>query len=298
MKTLVFTATYNERENIPILLQEIWQALPLAEVLVVDDSSPDGTGAFLAQLQKTEPRLHVICRPGKLGLGSAHSLAMRYAIRHGYDSLVTMDADLSHAPTDIPRLLRALEGGADFVIGSRYMPGGACDYEGYRKRLSILGNQVAKHLLQIRLHEFTTSFRAFKISKLAQVDFSWIGNYGYSFFLEVVFALHQAGLNIQEIPIHFYNRHTGHSKIPKLEIIRGMRKLVQLFFRSKTQRKKVSTIQFSKTICKNCGSPYLYSLKLTGINQPLTQSHKNMLIALQCLQCDAKLNAPLDDSHA
>ena len=135
------------------------------EALVIDDSSPDGTGVHLEHRAATEHSLHVVRRPSKLGLGSAHQLALLYAIHRGYDRLVTMDADLSHDPADIPRLLDALEG-ADMVIGSRYVKGGGSDYQGYRKFLSISANTLAHFLLRIPLHEFTTSFRAFDVEML------------------------------------------------------------------------------------------------------------------------------------
>ncbi|HIJ93901.1 MAG TPA: glycosyltransferase, partial [Rhodospirillaceae bacterium] len=122
-RTLVATATYNERENIPVLLKRIHGLGEDLEVLVVDDDSPDGTGRLLDELTAADGRLHVVHRPAKLGLGSAHQLAFLYAIRHGFDRLVTMDADLSHTPDNIPQLLDALED-ADMVIGSRYIKGG------------------------------------------------------------------------------------------------------------------------------------------------------------------------------
>jgi len=284
LKTLIFTATYNERENIPILLQDIWQHVSTADVLVVDDGSPDGTGELLRELVKTESRLHVIHRPGKLGLGSAHSLAMLYAIKHQYDCLVTMDADLSHAPSDIPRLIDGIEKGADFVIGSRYMPGGACDYEGYRKQLSVVGNRFARLLLQIPIHEFTTSFRAFRIDKLRQLDFRWINNYGYSFFLEVVFSLERAGLVIQEEPIHFYNRNYGSSKIPHLEIVRGMKKLITLWltkiFDSQGDKCSPNFHTTHQQHCLACQSPFLYR-QSDQLNRPTRVD-----TLLCCLQCN------------
>lgn len=227
-RILVFTATYNELDNIQSLLDEILDAIPDADILVVDDNSPDGTGALLDQVAAVKKQLKVLHRPKKLGLGSAHYLAMIFAVKHGYDVLVTMDADHSHDPADIPRLIGKLDE-ADFVIGARYVPGGGCDYGGYRKFLSISANAAARLLLGVRLHEFTTSYRTFRVSTLAKVNFEKMHNHGYSFFMEFVYRLHQAGLKLAEIPIYFHNRNAGSSKIPRLEIIRGMANLFYLF---------------------------------------------------------------------
>ena len=227
-RTLVFAATYNELDNIQSLLDEIWDAIPDSDILIVDDNSPDGTGNLLDQIAAVKKQLKVLHRPSKLGLGTAHCLAMIFAIKHGYDVLVTMDADHSHDPADIPRLIGKLTE-ADFVIGSRYVPGGGCDYNGYRKFLSVSANMAARLVLGIRLHEFTTSYRAFRVSALAKVNFVKMHNQGYSFFMESVYRLHQAGLKLAEIPIYFHYRYAGSSKIPRLEIIRGMVKLFYLF---------------------------------------------------------------------
>lgn len=294
-KILVFTATYNEVQNAPLLLADIWGALPHADVLIVDDNSPDGTGKLLDEIAQSNARLKVIHRPRKLGLGSAHYLAMIYAMRHKYDLLVTMDADLSHDPKDIPRLIEAL-GDGDFLIGSRYAEGGTCDYVGYRKELSRIANIATRLLMRIDIHEFTTSFRVFDVEALRKVKFNWIGNFGYSFFLEAVVRLHANGLNVKEEPIHFYNRHTGKSKIPSLEIFRGMSKLLQLFIGSFIGTKKEAPSQLIDDSCMNCGAPFLYELypELMGSSSGQPQSnlykcssmgHVNKPQIAQCLQC-------------
>ena len=294
-KILVFTATYNEVQNAPILLADIWSTLPNADVLIVDDNSPDGTGKLLNEIARSDGRLKVIHRPRKLGLGSAHYLAMIYAMRHKYDLLVTMDADLSHDPKDIPRLIEAL-GEGDFLIGSRYADGGTCDYVGYRKELSRLANIATRLLMRINIHEFTTSFRVFNVEALRKVKFNWIGNFGYSFFLEAVVRLHANGLNIKEEPIHFYNRHTGKSKIPSLEIFRGMSKLLQLFMGSLIGATKETPSQLIDDSCMNCGAPFLYELypEFNGASKALPHSnlykcssmgHVNKPQVAHCLQC-------------
>lgn len=295
-KILVFTATYNEVQNAPLLLADIWSALPEADVLIVDDNSPDGTGTSLDVIAQQDLRLRVIHRPRKLGLGSAHYLAIIYAMRHKYDLLITMDADLSHDPKDIPRLISALDDG-DFLIGSRYAEGGACDYTGYRKELSRIANIVTRLLLRIDVHEFTTSFRVFNVKSLSKVKFNWIGNFGYSFFLEAVVRLHANGLSIKEEPIHFYNRHSGKSKIPSLEIFRGMSKLIQLFFVKNFDNHSKSPSQLIFDECMNCGQPFLYELypEQMGKHNNLSQQsnlykcssmgHVNKPQIAQCLQC-------------
>jgi dolichol-phosphate mannosyltransferase len=226
-RILIFTATYNEVGNISSLLQKIWQEIPNVDILVIDDNSPDGTGILLDEIASTNNHLTIIRRPRKLGLGSAHHLAMIFAFKQGYDVLVTMDADHSHNPADIPRLLEKLPE-ADFVIGSRYAKGGSCNYSGYRKFLSISANIAARLLLGIPLHEFTTSFRAFRLSALAQVNLVKKHSQGYSFFMESVYCLHQAGLKLIEVPIDFHARNLGRSKIPRFEIVRGILKLLHL----------------------------------------------------------------------
>lgn len=236
-KTLVFTATYNESENIALLCNQVLGLNSDYDMLVIDDHSPDGTGRILDELAALNPRLKVVHRPGKLGLGSAHEWAMEYAENMHYESLVTMDADFSHNPNDIPRLLQALDG-HDFVTGSRYMKGGSCNYSGYRRIISILANWGARRLLGISLHEMTTSFRVFRVDFLRRVDLGEIKSNGYSFFMEIVFRLSRVGARMQEVPICFEDRRAGSSKIPPFEIFNGLSHLLYLtslrFFWKKT----------------------------------------------------------------
>lgn len=226
MKKLIFFATYNEAGNVTSMIERITAAEPDADILVVDDSSKDGTLDILATLAR--PSLKVIVRPGKLGLGTAHLLAWKYAIFHSYDILVTMDGDHSHDPADIPKLIGALDATTDLVIGSRYAEGGKCDYTGYRLRVSQAANKAARLLLGIKLSEFTTSFRAFRVSRLNAIDFDTLVVGGYSFFLAVIVQAYRHGLRLSERPIHFHERNAGVSKIPPLEIFRGMANLLRL----------------------------------------------------------------------
>jgi dolichol-phosphate mannosyltransferase len=254
-KSLIFFATYNEAGNVAPLLTSIKQFAPDADILVVDDSSKDGTVDAMHALQM--PRLNVLVRKGKLGLGTAHLLALAYACHHDYDVVVTMDGDQSHDPAHLPALLKLAENGADLGIGSRYMPGGMCDYTGYRRNVSILGNIAARFLLGIKLHEFTTSYRAFKVAALRRMDFSRLLVGGYSFFLTMVAEAASRGFRIEETPIHFRERGYGASKIPPFEAVRGILNLVRLSVRKRLLRNAFSSTT-SFMPCTNCQTPYSF----------------------------------------
>jgi dolichol-phosphate mannosyltransferase len=258
-RTLVFTATYNERENLPVFLDRVFALDPSFEVLVVDDNSPDGTGQLLDSIATANPRLRVLHRLTKLGLGTAHQLGMIYAERNGYDRLITMDADLSHNPDEISSLLAAL-GNADFVIGSRYAPGGSSDYRGQRRFLSVMANTLARLLLRLPYYEYTTSFRAFRVEMLRSHRCSKLKSDSYSFFMETVYRLSCAGFRVVEVPINFHDRVAGTSKLPKLAMLNGMAKLGRLAF-SAWFGSCISTpaVAVSGT-CYNCSSPYLIEL--------------------------------------
>lgn len=241
MKTLVFFATYNEVGNVASMIQQIAAAAPDADILIIDDNSKDGTLKVLEDMR--QPNMSVLVRSSKLGLGSAHLLAWRHAIQHSYEVLITMDGDLSHDPADIPRLRDTLGQGYDLVIGSRYTEGGQCDYTGYRKYVSKCGNVAARMLLGIRLSEFTTSYRAFRVNKLQKIDFETVKVNGYSFFLTVIVHAHLAGLQLKEIPIYFHERNSGASKIPPLEIFFGISKLLRLAYAVHFERPRLCTLQ-------------------------------------------------------
>lgn len=228
-KTLVFTATYNEAANIPALLAEIARHAPEADLLVLDDNSPDGTGRLLDELRNTTyPHLTVIHRAGKQGLGSAHIRAMEYAVENRYDVLVTMDADFSHHPKYLPDLLKLIETN-DFVIGSRYMKGGGLGYGFGRTFISKTANGLARLLLAIKLRETTTSYRGFRRDLLQKLLARKIESNGYSFFFEVVYLVCQLTPRVAEFPIYFADRVAGESKISKQEIYRGVTTLFTLF---------------------------------------------------------------------
>ena len=215
-KVIVSTATFNEAANITEWYSRVRAVLADADLLVVDDSSPDGTADVVRSFQKDDPRVHLIVRPAKSGLGSAHRAAMLYALENEYAVLLTMDADLSHQPEQIPPFLEAINN-HDFVIGTR-SNGGGCDYSGIRKFLSLAGNQAARLMIPTGLTEYTTSMRAFTPESLQVLFTHGIRDDGYAFFMETVEILYRSGCSMTEIPIHFMDRTHGQSKIPKHQI--------------------------------------------------------------------------------
>ena len=222
-KILIFSATYNEVNNIEELISEIKKSCNYADILIVDDNSPDGTGVLLKKIE-----LKVIIREGKLGLDTAHKYAYDYAIRNDYDYLITMDADLSHNPKEIPIFLENVHNN-DFVLGSRYMTGGKNKLNFFRFILSFIANKVIKYLLNLKCSEFTSSFRAFNLKKMKNFQIERIHSKGYSFFMETIYQINKQGFNIIEIPIIFEVRLHGESKIPKIEIFRTVLNIFRLY---------------------------------------------------------------------
>ena len=229
-KILIFTATFNEVENIGKLISKIRKFHSNGHILIIDDNSPDGTGDKIKLLQKKTKNLHFISRNKKLGLDSAHKLAYRFAKNNNYDYLITMDADLSHDPKEQKNFIKNLSNFA-FVIGSRYINGGKCLMTGKRLFISKYGNLLIKKILGIPLTEFTTSYRGFNLKKLKKFQLSNVKTKGYSFFMGTIFEIYKGNYNIKEIPIIFKDRTKGVSKIPRLEILRTLKNLVILFFR-------------------------------------------------------------------
>ena len=228
-KTLVFSATYNEVDNIEILIKKITKYSKNVDILIIDDNSPDGTKKILFRLQKKLKKLKIIVRKGKLGLDTAHKFAYNYAIRKKYTNLITMDADLSHDPVEIKKMIKILKN-HDFVIGSRYMIGGKCEMGRARFLLSFFGNKFIKIFLNINCSEFTTSYRGFNLKKLKKFNLKNIRSHGYSFFMETIVQLERSKFFIKEIPIYFKNRIHGKSKIPSIEIVRTLKNLLFLKF--------------------------------------------------------------------
>ena len=226
-KILVFTATYNEVQNIKKLISLIYKNFPKADILVIDDNSPDLTYKLLKKLKKKYKNLKIKLRDKKYGLDSAHKFAYDFAKKKGYVKLITMDADLSHNPIKIKKIVRLLDK-SEFVIGSRYIKGGKCEMGFLRYLISVIGNKFIKFFLGIKCNEFTTSYRGFNLIKLKNFSLKKIKSKGYSFFMETVYLINKKNFKITEIPIKFKNRIYGKSKIPKIEILRTFFNLIRL----------------------------------------------------------------------
>ena len=226
-KTLVFTATYNEVRNIKKLISLIYKNFPKADILVIDDNSPDLTYKLLKKLKKKYKNLKIKLRDKKYGLDSAHKFAYDFAKKNGYVKLITMDADLSHNPILIKKIVRLLDK-SEFVIGSRYIKGGKCEMGFLRYLISVIGNKFIKFFLGIKCNEFTTSYRGFNLIKLKNFSLKKIKSKGYSFFMETVYLINKKNFKITEIPIKFKNRIHGKSKIPKIEILRTFFNVIRL----------------------------------------------------------------------
>ena len=224
-RVLVFTACYNEKQNIEKLILEINNNLPGSYILIIDDNSPDQTQNVVKILQNKIANLKLIVREKKLGLDTAHKLAYDYAIQNKFDFLITMDADLSHDPKELRNFVKWLRE-YPFVIGSRYTTGGKCLMKGSRLIMSKLGNLVIKFFSKIKSNEFTTSYRGFNIKKLNGFHLNDVNEKGYSFFMGTLFEINKKNFPIKEIPITFLDREKGTSKIPKFEIFRT---LINLF---------------------------------------------------------------------
>jgi dolichol-phosphate mannosyltransferase len=210
---LVTLCTYNERENLGALVPEIRRTLPDADVMVIDDGSPDGTGALADELSASEPRVRVLHRAGKLGLGSAILAGMRRAIADGYDFVINMDADFSHDPRHLPALVACMER-ADVAIGSRYVPGGGIEGWGPLRHFMSRGiNWYARLLLGLSTRDNSGAYRCYRCSKLAQINLDRVRARGYAFQEEILFHCRLAGCRFAETPIVFHDRRYGTSKI-------------------------------------------------------------------------------------
>lgn len=227
-KQLVIIPTYNERENLQLLIESIADVSPQLGIIVVDDNSPDGTGELAEELARQYPGLFVIHRPAKLGLGTAYIAGMRAALSRGAERIATMDADFSHHPRYLPALLGALNR-FDVAIGSRYVPGGGTLYcTAPRKALSRGANLFARLVLSLHSGDATAGFRAYRRAVLESIDLDGIHSNGYSFLIEMLYLCQRAGWRIGEIPILFENRQRGASKISRNEILRAMQTVLRL----------------------------------------------------------------------
>ena len=214
MRTLVVMPTYDEAPNIAEVLGRVRTAAPGVDLLVVDDSSPDGTAELARQAAAELGQIDVEVRDRKDGLGNAYRHGFRLGMERGYEVLVQMDADLSHDPDALPSLLQALEGGADAVIGSRYVPGGSVPHwPWYRRALSRYGNAYACAVLGMSVRDATAGFRAYRVGVLEDIDVFSTRAKGYGFQIETAYRVSRSGRHLTEVPITFTDRVRGYSKM-------------------------------------------------------------------------------------
>jgi dolichol-phosphate mannosyltransferase len=215
-RTLLLIPTYNERDNLAPLCTQIHDSLPAADILVIDDNSPDGTGQLADELAAKHPYIQVLHRAGKLGLGSAYIAGFRHALAHGYEYVFEMDADFSHDPCYLPSLLGAAEDGADVVIGSRRVPGGGTENWGLgRQLISAGGSLYARTILGLPVRDLTSGFKCFRRQVLEAIDLSSVRSNGYSFQIELTYRAIQHGFRVVEVPIVFVDRRAGQSKMSR-----------------------------------------------------------------------------------
>ena len=230
---LVFSATYNESENIKDFLNSIETLNLELDLLLIDDNSPDKTWKIIQEYAKNKKNIHLIIRDKKEGLDTAHKIAYEYSLTNNYQFLITLDADLSHDTKIIPKFINELKTNA-FVIGSRYMKGGKCDLKGFRLFLSYFGNKFIKFIFNIDCNEFTSAYRGFNLKKLGDFTLNKVSSKGYSFFMETIYQIHNKGIFIKQIPIYFGHREKGKSKIPRIEVFRILLNIFKLKLKKKT----------------------------------------------------------------
>ena len=223
MRALVVLPTFNEADNIVEVLQRLRAAAPEVSVLVVDDSSPDGTADLVDSVADEIGLVDVMRRPAKSGLGSAYRDGFRHGLANGFDVMVEMDSDLSHAPAALPSLLAAVGEGADLALGSRYIPGGSIpDWSWHRRALSRWGNRYASAVLGIDVADGTSGYRAYRASALAEIDFHTVQADGYGFQIEMAYRVINTGGRIVEIPISFTDRIRGESKMSSRIVVEAL----------------------------------------------------------------------------
>ena len=223
MRTLVVLPTFNEADNIDEVLRRLRAAVPDADVLVVDDSSPDGTADLAETIGAELGGIEVMRRPAKSGLGSAYRDGFRHGLTLGYDVMVEMDSDLSHDPGALPALLDAVRDGASLALGSRYIPGGSIpDWSWHRRALSRWGNRYAARVLGMGIADATSGYRAYTAPALAEIDFHNVRADGYGFQIEMAYRVLRSGGTITEVPISFTDRVRGESKMSSRIVVEAL----------------------------------------------------------------------------
>jgi len=230
INTLIFTATYNEAENIIEYLNKVEQLNLNADILIIDDNSPDKTWKIIEDYSVNKKNINLIVRKKKEGLDTAHKMAYEYSVSKNYKYLITMDADLTHDPKKIFEILHELKSNP-FVICSRYTKGGSTDIQGFRLFVSYFGMKFMKFIFNMKCNEFACAYRGYNLDELSSFNINNISSKGYSFFMEVVYHLHNKGIFIKEIPFFAKQRSSGKSKIPNIEIYRTLFNVFRLKFK-------------------------------------------------------------------
>ncbi len=235
-RIVVIVPTYNERENLARIVGRVRAAVTEAHVLVVDDNSPDGTGAIADSLAAADDQVHVMHRAGKEGLGAAYLAGFAWALGEGYDVIVEMDADGSHQPEQLPRLLEVLRD-ADLVLGSRYVPGGSVvNWPKSRELLSRGGNVYTRVMLGVPLQDATGGYRAFRADTLRTIDLTGVESKGYCFQVDLARRAVQSGLRVREVPIEFVERALGDSKMNQRIVVEALWRVTVWGVQDKTQK--------------------------------------------------------------
>ena len=221
-RVLVVVPTYDERDNLGPIASRLLAAVPAADLLVVDDGSPDGTGQLADELAASDPRVHVLHRTSKAGLGAAYVAGFAWAREHDYDVVVEMDADGSHSPEQLPQLLAALED-ADLALGSRWVPGGrVVNWPRSRELLSRGGNAYTRAVLRLPLRDATGGYRAYRRCVLDRLPLSEVASQGYCFQVDLAWRTWQAGFSVVEVPITFVERERGQSKMSRAIVLEAL----------------------------------------------------------------------------
>ena len=239
LRPLIVLPTYNEAENIAEILKRVRAVAPQAGILVVDDSSPDGTADIAWAMAAEVGGLDLLSRPGKSGLGSAYRDGFKWGRQRGFDVLMEMDSDFSHDPADIPRLLKGIDDGADLVIGSRYVPGGEIPHwPWHRRALSKYANRYSGAMLRLGVRDLTAGYRAYRGEMIDRIDLDAVRAEGYGFQVEMTYFAAEAGGRIVEVPIKFVDRVRGTSKMSMNIVVEAMALVTWWGIRDRVLRRK------------------------------------------------------------
>jgi dolichol-phosphate mannosyltransferase len=272
MKTLIIIPTYNERENLPLLLEGIFKYAPQTDVLIVDDNSPDGTGHLAEEMRRQDRRIHVMHRPGKLGLGTAYIAGFKHAIAQNYDAAFEMDADFSHDPRHLPDFLKTIQQ-ADLVIGSRYIPGGSTPgWSASRRLISGCGNIFARFMLGIPVHDCTGGYRCYRREVLQCIDLDAVQSRGYAFQVEMTYRVLKQKFTIVETPITFRDRLLGTSKMSRKIVIEAFTYVLRTRFSDQSALLKSARRDYSRT--ENTVQEYVMPVAPSHISLPVVPLDK------------------------